>query len=892
MPSFSLAGAVEVLRMVFTGVATSETFDTLAKQQAIRNAIRRPVETALPYGDEELETSIVDRFERMVQAMPGNEVVRSTSASLTYSELNHQANRIAHAILKQTAGEVRPIGLMFEHGVEMISALVGVLKSGCFYVPLDPTYPENRLKAMAVDSGLEIVVTDDANETTARALLGKEIHTISLGSIPADIPDSNPDIKITPDHYAYLLYTSGSTGTPKGVVENHRDVKWFSGAFLRYDWVSPSDVASGFWSLSFSGFAASLYMCLLGGSTLLVIDPKSVGAVRMVELIRSNKISYLSMGPPLFRKLFEVDPERDGMPDIRIARFGGSGADPADIENFFKWAPAVTLRHSFGASEIKHVCSYMITADSQPHGESIPIGYPVDGIEIVLQNESGEPVPDGEVGEIVIRSRFNCPGYWNRPDLTAERFYGDESGGPNRYYRTGDLGIRDSNGCLFHRGRKDFQVKVRGYRVEIPEVEEKLKAISSVKDAVVVGQADGEGDVALVSFIIPNGEMPASSALRQELSISLPHYMMPSRFIKINQMPETPNGKLDRKAFPEVELKTEAAPQHVSGKTEATTDTEKRMCKIWEDALQKEQIGVDEDYFDIGGDSLMAAVIFDQVFRVFGSRIAINALFEAPTITELAAMIDQSVPESTPVVPIRPSGSKTPIFCFHSLGGSVLGYYGLAKYLPTDYPVWAIQPRGVDGREKTIPTIPGMAAYYASVITRIQENGPFIVTGISLGGVIAFEVARELLRLGREVQKLVLIDSAAPLQRPTSTVSDLWDRTKKFRQNVSYLPYELRNRRLPPEMSRGRIFRNNIRASRIYRRSVPEPVNVPVALIRADENDVRHVSDESVQMWRELTRSDIQIADVHGAHVGENYVLDEPNVEKVAKEFLKLVQEG
>lgn len=825
--------------------------------------------------------------------MPNKEIVRSTSVSLTYSELNQQANRIAHAILRVTEGEAQPVGLMFEHGVEMVAALVGVLKSGSFYVPLDPTYPQNRLKFMARDSGLRIVITDDANASTARKLLGEDIQTFLPGSLPGDIPESNPDIDITPDDYAYLLYTSGSTGNPKGVIENHRDVKWFANTFLRNDWVSPSDVASGFWSLSFSGLAASLFMCLLGGATLLVIEPKVVGAKRLLELIRSNKVTMLSMGPPLFRKLLEIDNLRDGMPHIRVGRFGGSGADRADIENFLNWAPRAVLRHSFGASEMKHISSYILTADSELHGESIPIGYTIDGVEVLLLDEDGNEVQEGEVGEMVLCSRYICPGYWNLSDLTAERFYGDEPGGTNRYFKTGDLGMRDSNGCLFHRGRKDFQVKVRGYRVEIPEVEENLKAIAGVKDAAVVGQPDGNGDTTLVSFIIPDGDMPATSSLRHELSDSLPHYMMPSKFIEIDRMPETTNGKLDRKAFPMVESKTGTVSSNLSEIKAPTTETEKRLCQIWEDALNKKSIGVDEDYFDIGGDSLMAAVIFDQVFRVFGRRIAINSLFEAPTVTELAAMIDTVIPESTPVVPIRPSGSKTPIFCFHSLGGSVLGYYGLAKYLPSDFPVWAIQPRGVDGREAPIPGIPEMASYYASVITRIQETGPFIVTGISLGGTIAFEVARKLVQMGHEVKKLVLIDSNPPTPKAENLLFQAWDRAKKLRQDISYIPYDRRGRRLPPEKSRGRIYRNNIRSSRFYRNSSPEPVRVPTALIRGEDNGVRHVSNASVEKWRELTQSSLELADVHGAHVGpENYMLDEPNVEQVAREFLKLIQEG
>lgn len=879
--------------MVAETRAPTEQFDTPEQQNAVLEAIRRPGGIPVHYGPEEHESSIVDRFERMVLELPDNEVVRSTTKSLTYCELNRQANRIAHTVLQATDGKVQPVGLMFEHGVEMVAALLGVLKSRCFYVPLDPTYPAQRLKYMAEDTGLSLVITDDESQDTAQSLLGESVQIISIESLPTDATESNPGIEISPDDYAYILYTSGSTGNPKGVIENHRDVKWFAGTFLRADHTTPADVVSGFWSLSFSGLAAGLYMCLLGGATLLLIDPQRVGAAKLVDLIRSHKLTYLTIGPPLFRKMFEAAPTGDGFPLIRITRFGGSGANPRDISNVFSWARYTKLRHSLGASEIKHVASYILSPESEIHGETIPVGYPVEDVQVLLVDENGREVPTGEVGEIIVKSRFICPGYWNRPDLNLERFSGDENGGAERYYRSGDLGQKNSNGCLFLRGRKDFQIKIRGYRVEGQEVEENLKAIDGIIDAAVTGQSDSVGDTKLVAFIVPDGDMPGDSLLRQELSQKLPHYMVPSVFVEIDKMPTTPSGKLDRTALPQVELNMPETSLTAASPIEPTTETEKRLCSIWEDALHRQHIGVDEDYFELGGDSMMAAVIFDQIFRVFGRRIAINALFEAPTVAELAAMIDRVVPESTPVVPIRPTGSKTPIICLHSLGGSVLAYYRLATYFPPEYPVWAIQPRGVDGLEKPMPTIEEMARYYAPLINRIQEDGPLILTGISLGGTFAFEVARELIRMGREVEKLVLIDSRAPIPSRLNPLSVAWDKLKLAKQSITYMPYSLRGKRLPPGLTRARIFRSNIRAGRKHRNSSPRPVRVSTGLIRSNDNGYRFVTEQSVEKWRELTDIDLKIADVDGAHEGpENFILDEPNVQDVASQFLRLIQES
>jgi thioesterase domain-containing protein/acyl carrier protein len=313
------------------------------------------------------------------------------------------------------------------------------------------------------------------------------------------------------------------------------------------------------------------------------------------------------------------------------------------------------------------------------------------------------------------------------------------------------------------------------------------------------------------------------------------------------------------------------------------------MQRIWADALQKENIGLNEDYFEIGGDSLVAAVMVDQIYRVFGKRVPINTLFEAPTISELAKLIETLEPKPTPIVPIRPSGPKTPIFCFHSLGGSVLGYYSLAKYLPADYPVWAIQPRGTDGTLAPIPSIPEMARYYSDEITRVHSDGEFILTGISLGSEIAFEVARELISRGRTVKKLVLIDPATPLPRPVSTQYKILDSAKKARQSLIYSMAMRRSGRLSPQRARNRIYQNNIRAGSAYRNSAPEPIDVDATLLRAKYRDEYHVSDEGLAEWHRLTGGLESVVEVYGAHSGEDYVLDEPNVEAVATAFLGMI---
>jgi thioesterase domain-containing protein/acyl carrier protein len=322
------------------------------------------------------------------------------------------------------------------------------------------------------------------------------------------------------------------------------------------------------------------------------------------------------------------------------------------------------------------------------------------------------------------------------------------------------------------------------------------------------------------------------------------------------------------------------------------SETQSKLERIWADALQLPSVAHDADFFDIGGDSLIAAVMVDQIYRVFGRRVPINILFEAPTIAQLSAFIDRIDPRPSLIVPIRPSGNKTPVFCFHSLGGSVLGYYNLARHLPADYPVWAVQPRGTDGSERPITSIPEMAKHYTDEIMRVQDAGAFIVTGISLGAEIAFEVARELKVRGREVKQLVLIDAATPLYRRVAPTVKVMDVAKKRWQALFYAITMRRRGRLTPQQARGRIYQNNIRAARAYRNSRPSAVNVPASLIRAKYQGNYHMPEEAIAEWHRLTGGLTAVTEVHGAHSGKDYVLDEPNVGAVASAFLTALERG
>lgn len=610
--------------------------DTRDEQRRLHELIRHPHGTYEEFPRDELGRSIVERFEDQVARRPDHVVLRSPTQARTYRELDRRANRLARALLARLGPDSEPVGLVVPHDVQMVEALVGVLKAGKFYVPLDPAYPVDRLRYMARDSGVRAVVAVAEHRQLAETLLAERGGIVLLDDLPRDLADTPPGVRVPPEAYAYVLYTSGSTGTPKGVIENHRDVKHFTRVNVSDDHLCVEDVLSGFWSLSFSGLAANLYPSLLAGSRLLIADPNQVGMAGLNALIRRERLSGLSLGASMFRAMVEADTVRDGFPSIRMLRFGGSAAEPRDIRLALEvMRPGCFVRHSLGLSEIKNVCRYVFVGESWIPDRVVPVGYEVEDTDVLLLDEDGVEVAPGEVGEIVVRSPFVCPGYWNRPDVTAERFGGGANGSPDRRFRTGDLGVRDANGCLYHRGRKDFQVKIHGYRIEPREVEACLVTIPGVRDAAVIGRRGHDGESHLAAYVVPGPDLPPAAELRRRLAQTLPPYMVPAVFVVLDRLPVTPSGKLDRHALPEPAFRTSGAPADVR------TDVEHLVAHVWREVLELEHVGRDDDFLLVGGDSLSAHRILARLQELFGVELPIRRFFDAGSVATQARLIEE-----------------------------------------------------------------------------------------------------------------------------------------------------------------------------------------------------------------------------------------------------------
>jgi amino acid adenylation domain-containing protein len=621
--------------------------DTREAQELLRQEIARHSGKPLPFPDTEVDRPITARLADMVRLMPDHVMARSERKRLTYRELDLASNRVANALLRRSGPVPGAVGLLMPHDVEMLSALAGVLKAGKFYVPLDPSYPLDRLRFIVQDASMRTVVAAREYLSFARALLGDGVEVLVFEDLLQHEDDRAPGVPVTPDHYSYLLYTSGSTGAPKGVIENHRDVMNFARVFTQMDAVAPGDVISGFWSFSFSGMASTTYLCLLSGATALLAEPARVGMRRIGELMREHRVSILTGTPALFRAIVEADNVKDGFPVLRVVRFGASAASGKDIETARQnLNPGCYVRHSLGMSELKHISSYIFGPGSALPGASVPLGYVSEGVEVLLLDESGKAVGPGEVGEMVVRSRFVCPGYWNRPDLNAARISGDPNGGPNRFFKTGDVGMRDARGCLYHKGRKDFQVKVRGYRVEVEEVEAQVRVLPGVMDAAVRAWQGSDGETYLAAYVRPASAVVSMKSLRSALSAKLPSYMVPSVFMEIAELPLTATGKVDRNALPEPHASVASGPLAVE-LGPAASDVERKVAALWADVLDTTAFGVDDRFLDMGGDSLKAARLLTRIEKQFAVTLPLVEFFDASTVSSQAALVSRLLTAAT-----------------------------------------------------------------------------------------------------------------------------------------------------------------------------------------------------------------------------------------------------
>jgi amino acid adenylation domain-containing protein len=590
----------------------------------------------------EIEQSMSERFERQVEKFPERVAIRTRGLVLTYDALNRAANRVAQAILARRNQGSEPIALLLDQGTMAVVIILGILKAGKFYVPLDPAYPRPWLVAMLDDSGTPLLVTDDANLALARMLTGRPERILNIDDLGSGLPDDDPGLPVGPDALAYLFYTSGSTGQPKGVMQTHCNVlhqiaTYTSGLGLRVD-----DRCTLLHSHGFSASRLDIFGALLNGAELLPFAVGKEGTTNLASWLVEEEATVFHWIPTGFRHLVNALSGIDRFPKVRRVVLGSEPLLARDVDAYKKhFGPTCVLVNRFGTTETGNICWFFIGKDTHLEDRIVPVGYPIADTEVLLLDETGKPVGYDQPGEIVVKSRYLSPGYWRGTDTIGSSFVTDPTASGKRIYRTGDLGSMRPDGCVTHLGRKDLQAKIRGHRIELGQIDSALLRHPAVREAMTVVRQDKPDERRLVAYIVLHRNASVTiTALRNFLGAQIPAYMVPADFVQLESMPLTPSGKLNRQSLPEP-----GAARLIPDApfAEPISPIERTIAEIWRSALNVARVALHDSFFDLGGHSLLANTVVARMADAFQVEITFRQFFERATVAQLAELIGENL---------------------------------------------------------------------------------------------------------------------------------------------------------------------------------------------------------------------------------------------------------
>ncbi len=696
-------------------------------------------------------------------ATPGKTAIKFGAVELSYAELDYQANQLATSLqARLQPGDIVAVAL--ERTPSLLVALLAVLKCGAAYLPLDPAYPSERLEFMLRDSGARLLLTA-AGGLPALAAGPPQLLLDEALAAAAALPDAAPTPLASPDDLCYVLYTSGSTGQPKGVAITHRNVVNFLTSMQREPGITPADRLLAITTISFDIAGLELFLPLVSGATVVLADAYSARDGRaLLHLLEAEQITLLQATPSTWQLLLAAGWEK---PLPLVALCGGEPLPLALARSL--QARCLALWNMYGPTETTIWSAVQRIA---PDAAAITVGRPIANTQLYVLDALGEPVAPGTAGELYIGGVGVARGYWQRPILTAERFVADPFTSENgaSLYRTGDAAVLLANGEVQLQGRLDEQLKLRGHRIEPGEIEAHLTRLDGIRQAVVVAQERTAGDERLVAYLVLAGPVaPAALAAQRAswqlaLHAHLPTYLVPSEFVVLDALPLLPNGKTDRPALRQRTAAPAATITAAVGFVAPRTNVEQLVADSWREALKITEIGVFDDFFDLGGHSLIAVQVMARLEKVTGKRLPLAALFTHPTVAALALLVQRDGSKAitwNSLVPIKPKGTKAPLYIVHGAGMNVLLFNALARNMDADQPVYGLQARGLNGVDDPLDRIEDMAAHYLAAIRAQNPEGPYALAGFSFGGLIAFEMARQLLAMGKRVQFLGMFDTYA-----------------------------------------------------------------------------------------------------------------------------------
>ena len=620
--------------------------------EAIGAKCFHPTGSFVAFQAEEVEQSIPCRFEKIVSQYPDRVAIKYKDRAVTYAELNTTANRIAHTILALRGEKEEPVVLLFDHGVDVVAAIIGVLKAGKFFVALDSQDPIARNLSALKESRAELMLTCSSSASLVKGFGELNIQILHSDFLPANVCSQNPELHIAPSALTYVGYTSGSTGVPKGVMQNHRNLLQQTMVYTNTLHISVEDRLTLLHSCTNGASTPHLFSALLNGATLFPFNPRTEETESLARwLIREGITIYHSVSA-LFRDFTDILTGSEDLSKVRIVHLSGDTVTKKDLRLYQKhFSPDCIFVNRLGSREANTVLLGLYDKSSAISESILPIGPAVEGKEILLLGDNNEPVGGQSVGEIVIRSRYLSPGYWRNSEQTNTVFECPGNGGDERLYRTGDLGRLLVNGCYQHLGRKDSRVKVRGFRIELAEIEIALLNLAMIKESAVLTWELPNGEIRLIAYVVSAHQpVPTSSELRRLLRETLPDYMIPASIMFLDRLPRNLFGKIDRRAIP---APTNARPVLDTPYSAPRTPTEEQLSRIWAEILCLDQVGTDDNFFDLGGHSLAATRVVSQVIKMFQLAVPLRSLFEAPTVAKMAAVITANQAQKDVVVPAR-----------------------------------------------------------------------------------------------------------------------------------------------------------------------------------------------------------------------------------------------
>lgn len=812
-------------------------------------------------------------FDEIARRYPDRIAVELQGHTLRYRELQQRVHALAAQLTAAGVKRGDPVGLCVERSFGMVTAMLAILHCGGCFVPFDPAYPEDRLHFMFDDTQVKVLLT----QRHLKDLLPPHQAKVVLLENAAT-RDGAPVAPVGgPDDAAYIMYTSGSTGRPKGVVVPHRAIVRLvrEQDFLPF---GPDLVFLQLSNISFDASTVEIWGALLNGGRLVLQPQQKPTLQEITETIREKGVTTVWFTAGVFNLL--VDDHLERLRGLKHILTGGDVLSVPHVKKALEALGPGVLINGYGPTEnTTFTCCHAIDDAAAIKG-SVPIGVPIHNTRVHVLDEALRPVPIGRTGELYAGGDGVALGYWRRPELTAERFLPDPfSEKPGALlYRTGDLVRWTNDGVIEFIGRADGQVKVRGFRIELGEIENALNGHPLVKDRVVIARNDMGAEKQLVCYVVPNDLQhmtePADqerliAAVREHLRTDLPEYMVPTAFVVMREFPLNPNGKVDKKALPAPEFRTQTMQTSFVA---PRTHLERMLAGIWSHLLGVEKIGVHDNFFDLGGHSLIGIQLLAQVDEQLKKSHSLKALFQAPTIAEFAKLLEDegTLVEWENLSPIQPEGTKVPFFCVH---GDEANYF-IPRYLGDDQPFYAFFHQGEDGKPIRHTQVELIAEHFIREMRTVRPEGPYLLSGYSFGGVVAFEMAQQLTAAGHEVALLALLDTYEPTAfiRIMREEAKWYDGLKKKALRWIIRRKMRRGQVLSPKLRHFYIIDTYDTAIRDYR---PKPYAGTVTLFRAEGS-----SGPEEMGWGALAR--VRVHTVPGDHYS---MVKEPQVRVLANEL-------